>query len=144
MSNMSSYADIAAQNAPPPSQQPKPDPNLLEGGSTYSNETTSLPDVDSGKVTVVPADQDLDNIKTETSEKIRESQEAAEKQTAKLQREAKEAEKRAKAAARKAEKKIEGVYNDSSKKAKKAWSRFSSDPSIWVPTLGASEFYELS
>jgi hypothetical protein len=105
---MSSYADVAAHNAPPPSQQPKPDPNLLEGGGDHSSTpgtTISHPDVDSGKVNVVPATQDLDNIKTDSSEKIRESKEYAKKQAAKLEREAKEAEKKAKAAARKADKK---------------------------------------
>ena len=34
---MSSYADIAQQNAPPKSEQPKPDPNLLEGQSRTSD-----------------------------------------------------------------------------------------------------------
>jgi hypothetical protein len=103
-SNMSTYADIAAQNAPLASEQPKPDPGLLEGGSVTGT-TTANPDVDSGKVNVVPASQDLDNIKTESSEKIREARESAKKQTEKLEREMKEAEKKAKKAAKKAEKK---------------------------------------
>lgn len=104
---MSSYADIASQNAPAPADQPKPDPGLLEGGHTTHSVgiTTEHPDVDSGKVNIVPASQDLDNIKTESSEKIKESKEWAKKQAAELESEAKEVEKKGKAAAKKAEKK---------------------------------------
>lgn len=103
---MSSYADIAAHNAPAPADQPEPDPALLEGSQTHPGGiTTEHPDVDSGKVNVIPASQDLDNIKTESSEKIKESKERAKKQAAEIEREAKEVEKKGKAAAKKAEKK---------------------------------------
>jgi hypothetical protein len=104
---MSSYADVAGHNAPAPSQQPKPDPGLLEGSNNRGagTTTTSLPDVDSNKVNVVPASQDLDNMKTESSEKIKEAREWSKKEAAELEKKAKEAEKKGKAAAKKEEKK---------------------------------------
>jgi hypothetical protein len=101
---MSSYAAVASHNAPPPSEQPKPDPNLLEGGRGPSGDVTSLPDVNSNKVTVVPH-QDLDNLKTESGEKIKEAQESNKRERAALEKKAKEAEKKIKASANKAEKK---------------------------------------
>ena len=100
---MSSYADVAAHNAPAPSEQPHPDPSLLEGSN--NGKTTSLPDVDSGKVNVVPSSQDLEHLKTESSEKIKEAREWSKKEAKELEKQAKEAEKKAKAAAKKAEKK---------------------------------------
>ncbi|KDQ21291.1 hypothetical protein BOTBODRAFT_25715 [Botryobasidium botryosum FD-172 SS1] len=60
-----SYASVAAENAPPPSQQPHPDPALF----TTRPSDASLPDVDSGsKVTVVPGDF-KSNPRTSTSER---------------------------------------------------------------------------
>jgi hypothetical protein len=102
---MSSYAEVASHNAPPPSQQPVPDPALLEGSNNRSEGITNLPDVDSNKVNEVSSSQDLDHIKTESSEKIREAQEWSKKEAAELKAKAKEAEKKGKAAAKKAEKK---------------------------------------
>lgn len=104
---MASYADIAAHNAPPPSQQPVADPNLLEGSYHPGNsgQVTSLPDVDSGKVNIVPSSQDLDNIKTESSERNKDAQAATEREAAHLEKKYKDAERKAKSAAKKGERK---------------------------------------
>ncbi|UZJ56121.1 hypothetical protein CBS101457_005441 [Exobasidium rhododendri] len=133
---MSSYADVASHNAPPPSEQPKPDLNLLEGSNNQASKVTDLPDVNSSKVSVVPQ-QDLHNIKTDSGEKIKEAEKAIKKEMAAFEKQAKEAEVKAKKAAKKAEKKLEKAYDDGSKQAKDAWFRFSNDPNIWAPTLGA-------
>jgi hypothetical protein len=38
---------------------------------------------------------------------------------------------------------LEKAYEKSSKQAKDAWFRFSSNPDVWAPTLGASECWRL-
>ncbi|ETW80714.1 hypothetical protein HETIRDRAFT_445244 [Heterobasidion irregulare TC 32-1] len=58
-----SYASVAAQDAPPLSEQPKPDPALLNTGSSRSDAVAD----DTSKVKVVPADF-KDNLSTFTSE----------------------------------------------------------------------------
>ena len=49
-----SWADVAAKNAPPPSEQPKPNPNLLEHASTTSDSGISS---DNDKVQVVTREE---------------------------------------------------------------------------------------
>ncbi|KIO01984.1 hypothetical protein M404DRAFT_1002743 [Pisolithus tinctorius Marx 270] len=50
---MATYASVAAQNAPPPSEQPRPDPSLL---NTESGNPGPVQVDEKAKVTVVPRD----------------------------------------------------------------------------------------
>ncbi|PWZ02011.1 hypothetical protein BCV70DRAFT_198293 [Testicularia cyperi] len=111
---MSSYADIAAENAPPKSEQPKPDPGYLEGPNPHAHDSVNAqaPDVNSSKVNVVPSDSDLEHLKTQ-------SQEAYDEAVAKAREQRKQLESDAKKAADEAQKKGEQVANDAQKKGEK-------------------------
>lgn len=111
---MSSYADIAAENAPPQSEQPKPDPGYLEGhNASHTDVNPNALDVDSGKVNVVPSDTDLEHLKTQ-------SQEAYEEAVAKAREQRKQLENDAKATANSAKKAASNAADEASKSASDA------------------------
>ncbi|SNX86825.1 uncharacterized protein MEPE_05534 [Melanopsichium pennsylvanicum] len=88
---MASYADIAAENAPPKSQQPQPDQGYLEGHNSSSDVNPNAPDVNSGKVNIVPSDSDLEHLKTQSQEAYDEAVSKAREQRKQLESDAKRA-----------------------------------------------------
>ena len=84
-----SYASIAAENAPPKSEQPKPDPGYLEGQNRSGDVSTTAPDVNSGKINVVPSDSDLEHLKTQSQEAYEEAVAKAREQRKQLEADAK-------------------------------------------------------
>ncbi|CDR98868.1 hypothetical protein, partial [Sporisorium scitamineum] len=116
---MSSYADIAAENAPPRSQQPKPDLGYLEGGDS-SEVSNAAPDVNSGKVNVVPSDSDLEHLKTQSQEAYDEAVAKAREQRKQLEAEAKKASESASKTAQDAKKAGQDLAGDAKKAGKDA------------------------
>ena len=116
---MSSYADIAEKNAPPKSQQPKPDPGFLEG-SGGDGVNHSAPDVNSGKVNVVPSDSDLEHLKTQSQEAYEEAVSKAREQRKQLEADAKKASDSASKTAQDAKKAGQDLANDAKKAGKDA------------------------
>ncbi|KAN0064169.1 hypothetical protein ACQY0O_003336 [Thecaphora frezii] len=114
-----SYASVAAHNAPPESEQPKPDPTLLEGQNVdHSDVSTHLPDVDSGKVNVIPSDADLEHLKTESQEAYEKAVAEAREARAKAEQEAQAAKDKAARAAEKAEQEASQAAEEAGDKAK--------------------------
>lgn len=137
---MSSYANVAAHNAPSQAQQPHADQSLLSGSNNRTGDvTTSRPDVDTGKVNVVPSSQDLDNIKTQTSDAAQKAYEDAKREAEKLEAEAKREGKKLQAQGKKFEKEAGKRLKKTGEEAKNLWNTFSSEPKYWLPALGASE-----
>lgn len=112
---MSSYADIAAENAPPKSQQPKPDPGYLEGHNPSGDVNHAAPDVNSGKVNVVPSDSDLEHLKTQSQEAYEEAVAKAREQRKQLEADAQKASDAAQKTASDAKKAGKDVANDAKK-----------------------------
>ncbi|KAL9935165.1 hypothetical protein V8E36_006241 [Tilletia maclaganii] len=167
-----SYADVAKVNAPPPTAA---DPRFLEG--SYNQPPTdghgasdvpsqALPDVNSRKVNVVPANTDLHHLHTQTEQDGAEVEAHAEEQARAAKQQAEQAAKSAEQTAhkakdraqeeadklakraegvkedakeglKKAEKKISQAAKDTSRQAERSWAEFSSDPKKWASTLGA-------
>lgn len=119
---MSSYANIAEKNAPPKSQQPKPDPGYLEGHdpNSHFDVNSHAPDVNSGKINVVPSDTDLEHLKTESQETYDQAVAAARKQREQLESDAKKAANSASKTANDASKAAKDTANDASKAANDA------------------------
>lgn len=117
---MSSYADIAAENAPPKSQQPKPDPGYLEGHNSTDDVSHAAPDVNSGKVNVVPSDSDLEHLKTQSHEAYDEAVAKAREQRKQLESDAKKASDSAAKTANDAKKAGKDVADDAKKAGKDA------------------------
>ncbi|EPQ27612.1 uncharacterized protein PFL1_04750 [Pseudozyma flocculosa PF-1] len=114
-----SYASVAAHNAPPESEQPRPDPGLLEGQNVdHSDVNNHLPDVDSGKVNVIPSDADLEHLKTESQEAYEKAVAEAREARAQAERDAKAAKDKAAATAKDAGDKAEKAAKDVGDKAK--------------------------
>ncbi|KAJ9475712.1 hypothetical protein PHBOTO_005772 [Pseudozyma hubeiensis] len=115
-----SYASIAAENAPPKSQQPKPDPGYLEGQTASDDVNTAAPDVNSGKVNVVPSDTDLEHLKTESQEAYDEAVAKAREQRKQLEADAKKASDSAQKTANDAQKAGKDAAEDAKKAGKDA------------------------
>lgn len=135
---MSSYADVASHNAPSQAQQPQADPGLLDGRNN-GGDTTTRPDVNTGKVNVLPSSQDLDHIKTQTSDAAEKAYESSKREAAKLEAEAKKEGKKLQAQGKKLEKDAERRLKKTGEEAKNLWNTFSSEPKYWLPALGAGE-----
>ncbi len=111
-----SYASIAAENAPPKSEQPKPDPGLLEGhNESHTDVNPNSLDVNSGKINVVPADSDLEHLKTQSQEAYDEAVSKAREQRRQLEQDAKKASDSAKSTANDAKKAGKDAANDAQK-----------------------------
>ncbi|PWN48249.1 hypothetical protein IE53DRAFT_319775 [Violaceomyces palustris] len=115
-----SYASVAAKNAPPESQQPHPDPNLLEGRQPHDDVNQGAPDVNSSKVNVVPAGTDLEHIKTESAEAYEEAQIKIKQQALAINEEKEKAEKKVKDSIHSAEEKFEQGLDQAEEFAKGA------------------------
>ncbi|CEH14547.1 hypothetical protein CBOM_02383 [Ceraceosorus bombacis] len=131
-----SYASVAAKDAPPQSEQPVPSAHYAEGRNA-GNYTSAHPDVDSGKVNIVPSGTDLDHIRTESAEEADKAIQRARAEAERAQKEAKDLAERAKKQAGKAEKRVSKAASDASKQVGAFWQKFSSEPAYWASTLGA-------
>ncbi|CDZ98679.1 hypothetical protein [Phaffia rhodozyma] len=136
--NMATWADIAAKNAPPPSEQPHPDQALLEGHTGEAiNEHP-----DGHGVTVVPHDfrEHPETVAKEFNEKAAEEAAAAEKL---VKEEAEKAKHEAEVAAKKAEEVKEAAKKEAAKLEREAASIFNkakaliSQPKVFVPIISA-------
>ncbi|RPA76395.1 hypothetical protein BJ508DRAFT_417604 [Ascobolus immersus RN42] len=130
---MSSYAEVAAHNSEQsPEEAAAPQPPQLE---TTTGENTSLPDVDSASVNVVPHDYLEQEVKTSTQAdrieieaeqaknqaelNIHTAEEKAKEAAKEAKEEAKEEAEKAKAAAEKIEKKAEKKVKEAEEKVKR-------------------------